>query len=135
MTPEREKEVHIANKQGDMCIHLASVVCDIAKQMLKYCDDHNIKIDSFEQKQWTMLIKSSSYLDSLVLTQGKEDIERYKRNVKMIGLLIRLILARVDDDDMKLYKWYNYIKTFPTDLPEVQPTGKEEAEAFKHLFM
>jgi hypothetical protein len=47
---------------------------------------------------------------------------------------MRLILARVDDADMKLYQWYNYIKTFPADLPEVQPSGAEEAEVFKHLF-
>jgi hypothetical protein len=47
---------------------------------------------------------------------------------------MRLILARVDDADMKLYQWYNYIKTFPADLPEIQPTGKDEAEVFKHLF-
>jgi len=134
MTEEQEKIIHIASRQGDMCVHLAAVVCDVATAMIKYCDDNDIRIDPFERKQWNMLIKSSKYLDTLVLSQNREGINRFRRNVKMIGMLIRLTLARVDDDDMKLYQWYNYIKNFPTDLPEVQPTAEEESEAFKHIF-
>ena len=65
---------------------------------------------------------------------SKEQKVVFDRNTKMFSLLMRLILARVDDADMKLYQWYNYIKTFPADLPEVQPSGAEEAEVFKHLF-
>lgn len=130
----KENEVRVASKLGDMCVHIAAVTKELATQMLNYCDERNIRVDSFERKQWNMLIKSSSYLDSLVLTQGREGIERFRSNVRIFSLLMRLILARVDDDDMKLYKWYNYIKSFPTDLPEIQPTGEEEAEAFKHIF-
>jgi hypothetical protein len=65
---------------------------------------------------------------------SKEDKAVFDRNTKMFSLLMRLILARVDDDDMKLYQWYNYIKSFPTDLPEIQPTAEEESEVFKHIF-
>ena len=134
MTPEQEEHLRIASRLGDTSVHLASVVLEIAEQMIKYCDDHNIKIDFFERKQWNMLIKSTKALDSMILDHDKEKRIIYRRNIKMFSVFMRLVLARVDDDDMKLYKWYNYIKSFPADLPEIQPTGKEEAEAFKHIF-
>ena len=129
-----EDEIRIASRLGDMSVHLSSVVMEIAEQMLAYCKEHGVRIDYFEKKQWLMLIKSTKALDSMVLSQDKEGRERFRRNVRMFSLLMRLILSRVDDGNMKLYQWYNYIKSFPADLPEIQPTGKEEAEVFKHIF-
>ncbi len=130
----REDEVRVASKLGDMCVHIAAVTKELATQMLNYCDERNIRIDSFERKQWNMLIKSARALDSMIFNQDKQRRIIYRRNIKMFSVFMRLVLARVDDDDMKLYKWYNYIKSFPADLPEIQPTGEEEAEAFKHIF-
>ena len=135
MTPEQEEHLRIASRLGDTSVHLASVVLEIAEQMIKYCDDHNIKIDFFERKQWNMLIKSARALDSMILDQDKQRRIIYRRNIKMFSVFMRLVLARVDDDDLKLYKWYNYIKSFPADLPEIQPTGDEELEAFKHILI
>lgn len=130
----KEESLYIASRLGDMCIHLSSVVLMVVEDMIKFCDEHNIKIDYHEKRQWDMLTKCTRNLDALILDESKEKRIIFRRNVKMFALLMRLILARVDDDDMKLYKWYNYIKSFPTDLPEIQPTGEEEAEAFKHIF-
>jgi hypothetical protein len=131
---EREKEIHIATKQGDMCVNIVAVIAELAQQMLDYCKEHNIKIDRIEKRNWEFLIKTAKQLESMSYNLSKEQKIIFDRNTKMFSLLMRLILARVDDADMKLYQWYNYIKTFPADLPEVQPSGAEEAEVFKHLF-
>lgn len=131
---EREKEIHIATKQGDMCVNIVAVIAELAQQMLDYCKEHNIKIDRIEKRNWEFLIKTAKQLESMSYNLSKEQKVIFDRNTKMFSLLMRLILARVDDADMKLYQWYNYIKTFPADLPEVQPSGAEEAEVFKHLF-
>ena len=130
----KEESLHVASRLGDMCIHLSSVALMVVEDMIKFCDEHNIKIDYYERKQWNTMIKCTKSLDAMILDESKEKRIIFRRNVKMFAVLMRLILARVDDDDMKLYKWYNYIKSFPTDLPEIQPTGEEEAEAFKHIF-
>ena len=130
----REHEVYIATKLSDVCVHLASVVKTIVEQMLQYHKSHLIKIDYTEKRQWDTLIKCTKNLDAMTLDMDKESRAIFRNNVKMFAVLMRLILSRVDDDDMKLYKWYNYIKAFPTDLPEIQPTREEESEAFKHLF-
>lgn len=129
----KEEEVYIASKLGDMCVHLSSVVMEASEQMIQFCKEHRISIDYNERKQWNMLIKCTKNLDALVLDYDKEKREIFRRNVKMFAVLMRLILARVDDDDMKLYKWYNYIKAFPADLPEISPSAEEEIEAFKHI--
>ena len=131
---EREKEIYIATKQGDMCVNVVAVIAELAQQMLDYCKEHNIKIDRIEKRNWEFLIKTAKQLESMSYNLSKEQKVIFDRNTKMFSLLMRLILARVDDADMKLYQWYNYIKTFPADLPEVQPSGAEEAEVFKHLF-
>lgn len=131
---EREKEIYIATKQGDMCVNVVAVIAELVQQMLDYCKEHNIKIDRIEKRNWEFLIKTSKQLESMSYNLSKEQKIIFDRNTKMFSLLMRLILARVDDADMKLYQWYNYIKTFPADLPEVQPSGAEEAEVFKHLF-
>jgi hypothetical protein len=131
---ERVKEIHIATKQGDMCVNVVAVIAELAQQMLDYCKEHNIKIDRIEKRNWEFLIKTAKQLESMAYNLSKEQKVIFDRNTKMFSLLMRLILARVDDNDMKFYQWYNYIKTFPADLPEIQPTGEEEAEVFKHLF-
>jgi hypothetical protein len=131
---KREKEIHIATKQGDMCVNVVAVITELAQQMLDYCKEHNIKIDRIEKRNWEFLIKTAKQLESMAYNLSKKQKIIFDRNTKMFSLLMRLILARVDDNDMKFYQWYNYIKTFPADLPEIQPTGKEEAEVFKHLF-
>ena len=130
----KEESMHIATRLGDMCVHLSSVVLMVVEDMIKFCDEHNIKIDYQEKRQWDMLKKCTRNLDAMILDESKEKRIIFRRNVKMFAALMRLILARVDDDDMKLYKWYNYIKSFHPDLPEIQPTREEESEAFKHLF-
>ena len=132
---EREKEIHIATKQGDMCVNIVAVIAELAQQMLDYCKEHNIKIDHIEKRNWEFLIKTAKQLESMAYNLPKEQKIIFDKNTKMFSLLMRLILARVDDNDMKFYQWYNYIKSFPADLPEIQPSGAEEAEAFKHLFM
>ena len=131
---EREKEIYIATKQGDMCVNVVAVIAELVQQMLDYCKEHNIKIDRIEKRNWEFLIKTAKQLESMSYNLSKEQKIIFDRNTKMFSLLMRLILARVDDADMKLYQWYNYIKNFPTDLPEVQPTAEEESEAFKHIF-
>ena len=131
---EREKEIYIATKQGDMCVNVVAVIAELVQQMLDYCKEHNIKIDRIEKRNWEFLIKTAKQLESMSYNLSKEQKIIFDRNTKMFSLLMRLILARVDNADMKLYQWYNYIKTFPADLPEVQPSGAEEAEVFKHLF-
>ena len=131
---EREKEIYIATKQGDMCVNVVAVIAELVQQMLDYCKEHNIKIDRIEKRNWEFLIKTAKQLESMSYNLSKEQKIIFDRNTKMFSLLMRLILARVDDNDMKFYQWYNYIKTFPADLPEIQPTGEEEAEVFKHLF-
>ena len=131
---EREKEIYIATKQGDMCVNVVAVIAELVQQMLDYCKEHNIKIDRIEKRNWEFLIKTVKQLESMSYNLSKEQKIIFDRNTKMFSLLMRLILARVDDADMKLYQWYNYIKSFPADLPEVQPSGAEEAEVFKHLF-
>ena len=130
----KEEEIYIASRLGDMCVHLSSVVIEITEQMIAYCKEHDIRIEYNERKQWNMLIKCTKNLDAMVLDYDKDKRDIFRRNVKMFAVLMRLILARVDDDDMKLYKWYNYIKAFPTDLPVISPSAEEEAEAFKHIF-
>ena len=131
---EREKEIHIATKQGDMCVNVVAVIAELVQQMLDYCKEHNIKIDRIEKRNWEFLIKTTKQLELMSYNLPKEQKIIFDRNTKMFSLLMRLILARVDNADMKLYQWYNYIKTFPADLPEIQPSGAEEAEVFKHLF-
>lgn len=131
---EREKEIYIATKQGDMCVNVVAVIAELVQQMLDYCKEHNIKIDRIEKRNWEFLIKTVKQLESMSYNLSKEQKIIFDRNTKMFSLLMRLILARVDDADIKLYQWYNYIKSFPADLPEIQPSGAEEAEVFKHLF-
>ena len=129
-----EEILNISIRQGDMCINIVAVIAEMAQQMLDYCKEHNIRIERNEKQNWDFLIKTAKQLKNMSYSLSKEDKAVFDRNTKIFSLLMRLILARVDDDDMKLYQWYNYIKAFPADLPEIQPSAEEEAEVFKHIF-
>ena len=129
-----EEILNISIRQGDMCINIVAVIAEMAQQMLDYCKEHNIRIERNEKQNWDFLIKTAKQLKNMSYSLSKEDKAAFDRNTKIFSLLMRLILARVDDDDMKLYQWYNYIKAFPADLPEIQPSAEEEAEVFKHIF-
>ena len=129
-----EEILNISRRQGDMCINIVAVIAEMAQQMLDYCKAHNIRIERNEKQNWDFLIKTAKQLKNMSYSLSKEDKTVFDRNTKIFSLLMRLILARVDDDDMKLYQWYNYIKAFPADLPELQPSAEEEAEVFKHIF-
>ena len=129
-----EEILNISIRQGDMCINIVAVIAEMAQQMLDYCKEHNIRIERNEKQNWDFLIKTAKQLKNMSYSLSKEDKDVFDRNTKIFSLLMRLILARVDDDDMKLYQWYNYIKAFPADLPEIQPSAEEEAEVFKHIF-
>ena len=129
-----EEILNISRRQGDMCINIVAVIAEMAQQLLDYCKTHNIRIERNEKQNWNVLIKTAKQLKNMSYSLSKEDKAVFDMNTKMFSLLMRLILARVDDDDMKLYQWYNYIKAFPADLPEIQPSAEEEAEVFKHIF-
>lgn len=127
--------LYIANIQRAFVCTVARALLVLIEQMINYCNKYDIKIDAFERSQLNIIQKGIKNITSDYLCFIDQSKSRaFKRYTKIMALVIRQLFSKTDGDYMTMFKFYNYVKTFPTTLKEIEPTASEEQDAFSVIF-
>lgn len=132
MTPREEHR-----KQVSMLTNLAYVVVDMLQTASMEMNEGWRKADlemRFEQKvQWNRM---NSLCKQMLRTIRDLEPQRqidFGQDSDCMWMMVKLLISRSGADYLKLYKFYEYIKSFPEILP-MYDLKKNEDNAFGFLF-
>lgn len=135
MTENEKKLIHTANIQRAFVCTVARALLVLIEQMINYCNKHSIKIDTFERSQLNIIQKGIKNITiDYLCFKDQSKSKSFKRYTKIMALAIRQLFSKTDGDYMTMFKFYNYVKTFPTTCKEIEPTANEEQDAFSVIF-
>lgn len=126
--------VRIANIQRAFVATFMQALQNEINYMIKFCQDNGIRIEPFERRQLINIIKSIQYIVVDYKCLKAKKAENFKRYGKIMSLVVRQLFSKTDGDYMTMFKFYNYVKTFPTTCKEIEPTASEEQDAFSIIF-
>lgn len=135
MTETEQKLIYTANIQRAFVCTVARALLVLIEQMINYCNKYCIKIDAFERSQLNIIQKGIKNITSDYISfSDRSKTLSFKRYTKIMALVIRQLFSKTDGDYMTMFKFYNYVKTFPTTCKEIKPTASEEQDAFSVIF-
>lgn len=134
MNEEQIQILHTANVQRAFVMTVAKAFQNMIQNMIQYCKDNNIMIESFERRQLLNIDKALTYLTSEYVSLGSDKAEAYKAYCKIMAVVIQQLFSKTDGDYMTMFKFYNYVKTFPTTCKEIEVNSNKEADAFAVVF-
>lgn len=123
-----------ANYIGTFNNMLAYILKNNIDNMFKELKADGIKMDDSEKICWTHLNNALKPITGYRFNFDNNKRKQYEHYCKLVSIVIKELLAKTENDDMLLYKFYNYIKLFPSKLPEFEVSASEEVDAFSHLF-
>ena len=134
MTEEQKQILHTANIQRAFVMTVAKALHFMIADMIEYCKKNNIKITSWEKFQLAQLNKNIAILTSDYSSLGKDKFEAFKTYSRIMAVTIQELFSKTDSDYMTMFKFYNYVKTFPTTCKEIEVPANKEANAFAVIF-
>lgn len=132
MTPE--EIVHKANIERAFVATVMQALGYYIDNMLAYCKENNLRVDSFEKNQLNIMKKAINNITIEYKQLNKGRGQAFKDYSKILAVTVQELFSRVDGDYMRMYKFYNYIKAFPNQRHEIEVPAEIEQEAFSVLF-
>ena len=109
-----------SKNQANILSNLAFVMVDVlescfleANELLKA---QNEEFKHEAKREFNLLLKHCKNLKGYVRSCSEQTQEFYGQDSDMLYQIIKLIIDRSGDDDMKLFKFFNLIKSFPSEL-------------------
>lgn len=129
-----EEIVNKANVERAFVVTVMQALEYYIDNMLAYCKENNLRVDSFEKSQLNIMKKAINYItiEYRQLNNGRG--QAFKDYSKILAVTVQELFSRVDGDYMRMYKFYNYIKAFPNQRHEIEVPAEIEQEAFSVLF-
>ena len=122
---EREKEIYIATKQGDMCVNVVAVITELVQQMLDYCKEHNIKIEISKKIYKNTHYETINFFWKPIIAMEKSSIFANK----LVALSERLKNRDLFD------VYYFFSENFPINEDVIEERTKMKAiEFYKHIY-
>lgn len=134
MNEEQKQLIHTANIQRAFVMTVAKALQFMVADMVEYCKKNNIKIANWEKFQLAQLNKNVSILTNDYSNLGKDKFEAFKTYSHIMSVVIQQLFSKTDGDYMTMFKFYNYVKTFPTTRKEIEVPANKEADAFAVIF-
>ena len=134
MNEEQKQLIHTANIQRVFVCTVMQALHIYITNMVDYCKANNITISSFEKTQLNIIDRAirNITIDYRQLNNGRG--EAFKRYANILAVTVQELFSRTDGDYMTMFKFYNYVKTFPTTRKEIEVPANKEAEAFAVIF-
>lgn len=109
-----------SKNQGNILSNLSFVLVDILESCFMEANDL-LRVDNCEfkheaKREFNLLLSHCRNLKRFVRSCSEETQEFYGEDADMLYQTLKLIIDRCGDDDVKLFKFFNYIKTFPSQL-------------------
>ena len=126
--------IHKANIDRAFVVTVMQALGYYIDNMLAYCKENNLKVDSFEKSQLNIMKKAINNItiDYRQLNKGRG--QAFKDYSKILAVTVQELFSRTDGDYMTMFKFYNYIKAFPTKQHEIEVPIEIEQNAFSVLF-
>lgn len=134
MTEEQKQLLHTANVQRAFVMTVAKALRFMVADMVEYCKKNGIKISGWEKQQLTYLDKTIAILTNDYMNLGRDKFEAFKAYSRIMAVTIQELFSKTDGDYMTMFKFYNYVKTFPTTCKEIEVDINKEADAFAVIF-
>lgn len=130
---DREAILYKANIERAFVATIMQALSYYVDNMLQFCKDNDLRIDSFEKSQLKLIKKAINNIttDYKSLEQSKSDA--FKVYSKIIAVTVQELFSRTDGDLMAMYKFFNYIKIFPVKHKCIDVTSEAEIDAFSVL--
>lgn len=130
----KEEIMHKATIERAFVATIMQALSYYIDNMLDYCNKQGIKVDSFEKSQLNIMKKAIANItiDYRQLNKGRG--QAFKDYSKILAVTVQELFSRTDGDYMRMYKFYNYIKAFPTQQHEIEVPVEIEKDAFSVLF-
>lgn len=131
----KDKElIRTANIQRAFVMTVAKALHFMIADMIEYCKKNSIVISNWEKQQLNYLNKTINILTSDYSSLGKDKFEAFKIYSRIMAVTIQELFSKTDSDYMTMFKFYNYVKAFPTTCKEIEVPSNKEAEAFSVVF-
>lgn len=115
-----------------LCISAISE--SLIKELFKRHKELKVPIDQMERIAWNKIKAGASELDQIAFNTGKDNYNRFRKSVRMIKFLMLELIARCDDSNMRVWQFYNLLKTYKLVYPSLAHTLDDERKAFEGLF-
>lgn len=109
-----------SKNQANILSNLSFVLVDILESCYMEANE-NLKSENSEfkheaKREFNLLLSHCRNLKRYVRNCSEETQEFFGQDSDMLYQTLKLIVDRCGDDDVKLFKFFNYIKTFPSQL-------------------
>lgn len=109
-----------SKNQANILSNLAFVFVDILESCFLEANE-KLKAENSEfkheaRREFNLLLSHCRNLKRYVRTCSHETQESFGNDSDMMYETLKLLLDRCGEDDVKLFKFFNYIKTFPSQL-------------------
>lgn len=134
MNEEQKQIIHVANIQRAFVATVARTFVSMIDDMIDYCKIHNIVIPFIERRQLINIKKAITVITADYISLDKDKANAFKQYSKIVAVVIQQLFSKTDGDYMTMFKFYNYVKTFPTTRKEIEVSSSKEADAFAVVF-
>ena len=134
MNEEQKQLIHTANIQRAFVATVARAFANMIDDMIDYCKVHSIGIPPIERRQLINIKKAVTIITSDYVALDKDKADAFKQYSKVMAVVIQQLFSKTDGNYMTIFKFYNYVKTFPTTCKEIEVSSSKEADAFAVIF-
>lgn len=130
----KEEIIHKANAERAFVAAVMQALDSYIANMINNCKKVGLDIKPFERSQLNIMQKAirNITIDYRQLNNGRGQV--FKDYAKILAVTIQELFSRTDGDFMRMYKFYNYIKAFPTQQRDIEVSAEIEQDAFSVLF-
>lgn len=134
MNEEQKQLIRTANIQRAFVATVARAFTSMIDDMIDYCKIHNIGIPFTERRQLINIKKAINVVTVDYISPDKDKADGFKQYSKIMAVVIQQLFSKTDGDYMTMFKFYNYVKAFPTTCKEIEVSSSKEADAFAVVF-
>jgi hypothetical protein len=135
ISPERAKQLEELEQFENAAITIAVISKDLIDKI--FAKHKELKVgfaDTNERIAWQKVRDGAASLDHVAFNSPNCDYKRFKKSVLMVKFLMLELIARCDDNNMRVWQFHNLLKTFKLVYPAVAPTVEDEQQSFADLF-
>lgn len=132
-----EAELKIKRKECEVfsnyCIVFGSAFRLFIEDMIQRTKDCQSFIPLEERRHWDSILKGLKGLNCMAMDMSTKDYKDYKQKVLIVLFMIKELMAKCDDNPLRMWQFYNSLHVFPTVVPELLPTIEEQKRAFPSI--
>lgn len=109
-----------SKNQAKILSNIAFVLVDVLESCVMEANEllklQNEEFRHEAKREFNLLLRHSRNLKGYVRNCSEQTQEFYGNDSDMLYQTLKLIIDRCGEDDVKLFKFFNYIKTFPSQI-------------------